>query len=79
MHAPSSVYFRRMYEIGVDFSELAKHYAGRWVALDPETHAVVSVGDDAEQVLIAANEKGVDEPFITYVVENYTAFVPCSP
>jgi hypothetical protein len=47
-----------MYEIGVDFLELAKHYAGRWVALDPATHAVVSVGDNVEQVLIAANNKG---------------------
>jgi hypothetical protein len=66
-----------MYEIGVDFSELAKRYAGRWVALDPDTYVVVSVGESAEEVLDEANRKGLDEPIITHVVENYAAFVPC--
>jgi len=66
-----------MYEIRVDFSELAKHYAGRWVALDPDTYAVVTVGESAEEVLDAANKKGLAEPIITHVVENYAAFVPC--
>jgi len=68
---------RVMYEIRVDFSELAKRYAGRWVALDPDTYAVVIVGESAEEVLNQANEKGLDEPIITHVVENYAAFVPC--
>ena len=66
-----------MYELKVDFSELARHYAGRWVALNPDTYDVVSFGDDAEKVLAEANEKGLDEPLITFVVENYAAFVPC--
>jgi hypothetical protein len=66
-----------MYEIKVDFSELAKHYAGRWVALDPDTYAVVVVGDSASQVLDEAHALGLDEPIITHVVENYAAFVPC--
>ena len=66
-----------VYELRVDFSELAKKYAGLWVALDPETYAVVSSGDDAEKVLDEANRKGLDEPLVTFVVENYAAFVPC--
>ncbi len=66
-----------MYEIRVDFSELAKRFAGRWVALDPDTYVVVTVGDSAEEVLDEANKKGLDEPIITHVVENYAAFVPC--
>ena len=66
-----------MYEIPLDFSELAKRYAGRWVALDPDNYTVVTAGDSAEEVLEGANKKGVDEPIITHVVENYAAFVPC--
>ena len=66
-----------MYEIRVDFSELAKLYAGRWVALNPDTYAVVTVGESAEEVLNEANRKGLDDPVITHVVENYAAFVPC--
>ncbi len=66
-----------MYEIRVDFSELAKHYAGRWVAMDPDTYAVVTAGESAEEVLAEANRQGFDEPLITHVVENYAAFIPC--
>ena len=66
-----------MYEIRVDFSELAKRYAGRWVALDPDTYVVVTVGESAEEVLNEANRKGLDDPVITHVVENYAAFVSC--
>jgi hypothetical protein len=66
-----------MYELRVDFSELAKKYAGLWVALDPDTYAVVSSGDDAETVLNEANRQGLEDPLVTFVVENYAAFVPC--
>ena len=66
-----------MYEIRVDLSELAQRYAGRWVALDPDTYVVVSAGESAEEVLNEANRQGLDEPIITHVVDNYAAFVPC--
>ena len=45
--------------------------------MDPDNYTVVTAGDSAEEVLEGANKKGVDEPIITHVVENYAAFVPC--
>jgi hypothetical protein len=71
------VYSEPMYELRVDFSELARKYAGLWVAMDPDTYEVVSSGDNAETVLDEANKKGLDEPLVTFVVENHAAFVPC--
>jgi hypothetical protein len=38
---------------------------------------VVSSGDDAETVLNEATRQGLEDPLVTFVVENYAAFVPC--
>jgi hypothetical protein len=64
-----------IYEIKLDFVELAKKYAGKWVALRPGTYEVITVGDTAEEVLEQAAKAGVEEPFITDVVESYGSYV----
>ncbi len=64
-------------ELKVDFIKLAERYAGKWVALDPHTDEVVASGDTPSEVLSAAADAGVAEPFITRVVDDYGAFVTC--
>lgn len=66
-----------IYEIKLDFIELAKKYAGRWVALRPDTYEVISDGSSADEVLAAAARAGVEEPLITDVVDSYGSYVPC--
>ena len=67
----------KLHDIKIDFVWLAKEYAGRWVALNPETYQVVIVGSSAQEVLDKANEAGIEEPLITDVVADYSAYVPC--
>lgn len=66
-----------IYEIKLDFIALAKKYAGRWVALRPDTYEVISAGSSVEEVLEAAARAGVEEPLITDVVASYGSYVPC--
>ena len=65
----------KVYEIRLDFIALAKKYAGKWVALRPDTYEVITAGSSAEEVLEAAARAGVDEPLITDVVESYGSYV----
>jgi len=67
-----------MYEIRLDFIQLAKKYAGKWVALRPDTYEVICAGSSAEEVLEDAARAGVDEPLITDVVASYGSYVPCA-
>ena len=64
--------------LNVDFVKLSKAYAGKWVALHPDTNEIIAVGSSAQEVLDKASEKGIEEPVITDVVEDYSAYVPCS-
>jgi len=65
------------YEIKLDFVKLAKNFAGRWVALNPDTYEVVSSGASAQEVLDKAAQVGISEPLIADVVRDYGAYVPC--
>jgi hypothetical protein len=65
-------------EVQVDFLKLAKEFAGRWVALHPDTRELVAVGQSAKEVLESALGKGVDEPVITRIVDDYGAYIPCA-
>jgi len=67
----------KVYEIKVDFIALAKKYAGKWVALRPDTYEVITSGSSAEEILVAAAQAGVEEPLITDVVDSYGSYVPC--
>jgi hypothetical protein len=67
------------YEIKVDFMELARRYAGKWVALRPDTYEVIASGSSAEEVLEAAARAGIPEPIITDVVDSYGSYVLCVP
>ncbi|MBI4169915.1 MAG: hypothetical protein HY510_08265 [Acidobacteria bacterium] len=64
-------------EIKTDFVELAKAYAGQWVAIDPDTNRVVASGSTAMQVFELAKQAGVSDPIITGVSDDYGAYVPC--
>jgi len=64
-------------DLKIDFLWLSKTYAGKWVALDPDTSEVIASGSSAQEVLDKANQAGVKEPVITDVVEDYSAYVPC--
>jgi len=65
-----------VYEIRLDFIALAREYAGKWVAMRPDTYEVIASGSSAEEVLAAAEQAGVEEPLITDVVESYGSNVP---
>jgi len=67
-----------VYEINLDFIALAKKYAGKWVAMRPDSYEVIASGSSAEEVLAAAERAGVEEPLITDVVESYGSYVPCA-
>lgn len=40
---------------------------GAWVAISTEQHRVLSYGEDADQVVAEAEEKGEEHPFLTRV------------
>lgn len=63
-------------EVKADFIELSKRYHGKWVALDPETQAVVAVGTSAIEVYEASKSAGVEQPLITKISDDYGAYVP---
>jgi predicted RNase H-like HicB family nuclease len=67
----------QIHALKVDFVKLSREYAGKWVALDPDTNDVIAVGSSAQEVLDKASELGIEEPVITDVVEDYSAYVPC--
>ena len=60
-----------------DFVALAKKYLGKWVAINPDTQDVVAAGDSASEVFGVAIRKGVSEPLIVFVANDYGAYVPC--
>ena len=62
-------------ETPVDFVQLSQEYSGRWVALDPATGEVLASGDSADEVYDEATKAGVQEPFITHVVDSYGDYV----
>ena len=64
-------------EIKTDFVELAKKYAGQWVAIHPATHEVVASGSTAKEAFELARQAGVEDPIITSVSDDYGAYVPC--
>ena len=64
-------------EIKTDFVEIARKYAGQWVAIDPATHEVVASGSTAKEAFELARQAGVDDPIITGVSDDYGAYVPC--
>ncbi len=66
-----------VYEIKLDVIALARKYAGKWVAIRPDTYEVIASGTSAEEVLAAAERAGVEEPLIADVVESYGSHVPC--
>jgi hypothetical protein len=57
----------------LDLVELAREYAGLWVAMDPETNAVVASGTSARIVLLDAKQAGVVDPLVIQVGDDYGA------
>jgi hypothetical protein len=64
------------YQASVDFESLAKEYAGRWVAIHPETGAVLAAGASAPEVYEAAVAQGVDCPLVNLIVDDYSIYAP---
>lgn len=61
----------------VDLVELAPRYAGRWVALDPESGAVLASGDSAKEALDGAESEGEKMPLVIRVLDDYGQLAPC--
>lgn len=66
-----------VHEIKADFISLAEKYAGKWVALHPETGEVLVVGSSAMEVASLVTECAVEDPLIMMVVEDYGMYVSC--
>lgn len=64
-------------EIKTDFLKLAEKYAGRWVALHPQTDEVLASGDSPAEVLGAAIAAGVPDAIVTKVLADYGSYVTC--
>jgi hypothetical protein len=60
----------------LDLVDLARDYAGKWVAIDPETRGVLAAGDSATEVYDAAGNAGVECPLILEVLDNYGNLAP---
>jgi len=60
----------------LDFIQLSQMYAGKWVALHPDTAEVIAVGASLKEVRQAVASIPVEDPIITKVEEYYGAFVP---
>lgn len=63
--------------VPVDLVALAPDYAGRWVALDPESGEVLASGDSAREVMDAAEATGTELPVVIKVLDDYGPFAPC--
>ena len=68
--------FSNMHEVGVNLVELSKSFLGQWVALDPDSHAVLASGRSAKAVLEAAEEKGAECPLLLFVSNEYGTYAP---
>ena len=68
----------KVHEVKVDFVALAEKYAGKWVALHPETGEVLVVGSSAMEVASLVASRGIDDPLITKVVDDYGIYISCS-
>jgi len=51
----------------LDLVELSREYTGLWVAMDPETNAVVASGTSARIAMSGAKQAGVVEPLVIQV------------
>ena len=60
-----------------DFEKLSREYAGRWVAIDPATDAVVAAGETAREVADRARSLGIAIPFIAKIQKEYEISVAC--
>ena len=58
----------------MNWINLMKKYAGKWVALKDDQKTVIASADSAKQALKMAKEKGVENPFLNFVPEKLTAF-----
>lgn len=64
-------------QIKADFRGLAEKYCGRWVALHPDTEAVLAHAYSAPEAIEIAKSKGCAEPLVFRVFDNYGAIAPC--
>ena len=61
----------------MDLIRLARDYAGKWVALDPDGGAVLASGESARVVFEAAQKVGIQSPMVLWVLDNYGGLAPC--
>lgn len=57
---------------------LIKKYGGEWVAIKPQTQAVVSSGKNIKVVYKEAQKKGLDIPTLFKVPTKYVAYMGSS-
>jgi len=54
---------------------LIKKFAGKWVALKPDTEKVVASGSNAQRVYKSAQKKGVAIPTLFKVPTGYVPYI----
>jgi hypothetical protein len=59
----------------VDWTELYRDYAGKWVALKDDEETVIASGETLEEAQERATEKGAEDPIFTRVPEESLPFV----
>lgn len=60
----------------VNLVALAKEHSGQWVALDPDSGAVLACGGSAKEVVEAAEAHGAQQPLILLVSNDYGQLAP---
>ena len=61
--------------MAIDWTKIYKKYKGLWVALDKDEETVVGSGKSAREALERAQKEGYEEPILTRMPEEITAYV----
>jgi hypothetical protein len=67
---------KRVKQRKTDLVALARDYAGKWVAIDPDNRSVVASGTSAKEVLDSAESQGVPVPLVIHVAKDYGELAP---
>jgi len=60
----------------LDFTKLfRKEHLNKWVALNPAQDFVVASGNSPRKVFKESQKKGVSNPVLTFVIEDYANFI----
>lgn len=61
--------------MAIDWTQIYEKYKGLWVALKEDEKTVVAVGKSAREALEKAQKEGYENPILTLMPKELTAYV----